>query len=170
MATVVNDPEGLHVMGLIVKLPPPPAQDPNQQPAPPPEPAPAPPPAPAGEASAPSGPLVRVDRFSWSGLDFTFTDRTTDPVTVVPITGLDVDVRNLSNRLKSEPKSVPFSIVVESETSRCPGSRRPASSAAQLQDTINVVSGKEVEDRGPGSAAAVRRGDGERQSRLLIRS
>jgi hypothetical protein len=145
MATVAKDQDGLHAMGLIVKLPPPPEQQPAEA-QPPPE---APPPAaPVAEAPpAAPGPLMRVDRFSWSGLDFTFTDRTTDPVTVVPISGLEIDVRNLSNRLGTEPQSVPFSIVVEAGNVVLPRVQQTGFLAGAFKDTLKVVSGQDTAER-----------------------
>src|SRR5262249_42309888 len=45
----------------------------------------------------------RIDRLLASGIDVSFLDDTTQPPTAIPLSGLDVDVRNLTNLALVEP-------------------------------------------------------------------
>ena len=67
---------------------------------------------PAAQAASP-GAEVRLDRFLVTDLDFTFTDTTASPPLVVPLTGLDVNVAGLTNRLLRERGQVRFSARVQ---------------------------------------------------------
>jgi len=70
---------------------------------------------------------IRIDRLGVDGLDITLEDRTVEPPLLVPLTGLDVDVRGLSNWLPFEEKSLRYSIVVNS--GKVPLPRKEHSSA-----------------------------------------
>ena len=114
-AQVALDERGLHAAGLVILVPL------GEQ---------SPPKIPADEAAevasaqqqavaeaspqASQPPEIRIDTLRVSGLDFVFEDRTFDPPLVAPINSLDVDVRGLSSRLMSEPRTVRFSVLANS--------------------------------------------------------
>jgi hypothetical protein len=118
IAHVWRDAEGLHVMGLLIKLPQR-GEGPGTQPA---EQAPVPSIAqgPARQdqrdASAPVKPQaeIRIDKLLISGADLRFEDISVEPRLVVPITSLDVDVRGLSNMALYEDRPIRFNALVGS--------------------------------------------------------
>jgi hypothetical protein len=120
---VTKENDGLHVLGFVVKLPPKaqPASEsgaPPQVPAPTAEPSAPNPPAQVGPelaAASPASPAaeIRIDKFAVSGIDFTYRDNDSKPPALVPLTGLDVEVQNLTSRILTEPEAVRFSAVVK---------------------------------------------------------
>ncbi len=99
---VENTPAGLELMGL--RLPPPPAAEPTANQAT----------VAAPRAPAPVGPApeLAVDRVQVQGLALTFTDRTTEPPTVLPLTDSDLKVQNLSTRAQTQPRPIAFTIAL----------------------------------------------------------
>lgn len=97
-----RDQDGLHVFGLRV-LPVDLEPVADQQVAPAPAPAPA-----AAPSASPAD--VTVDLLSVSGIDFAYTDATTDPVTVLPLSGLDIDVAHFSTRALRQPEPFRFDV------------------------------------------------------------
>jgi hypothetical protein len=55
-----------------------------------------------------------VDQLVVSGLDVSWSDATVEPRLEVPLTGLDLEVRGLSSRLRSEPVPIKFNVVLTS--------------------------------------------------------
>jgi len=120
-----RESDGLHAFGFVIPLPAVAAADgsteaPATQPtdaaiAPAETPVPTPPPAnqpdPATPASA-STSEMRMDRLLISDIDVVIEDRTTQPTTIVPLTSLDVDVRDVSTRALIEPRPIRFSLLV----------------------------------------------------------
>ena len=86
--------------------------------------------------ATPPGPEMRLDRFLVTELDFTFTDTTTTPPLVIPLTGLDVNVAGLTSQLTQEGGQVRFSARVEA--GMAPGSD-PATAKPIFQEA--AVSG-----------------------------
>ncbi|QOV91472.1 DUF748 domain-containing protein [Humisphaera borealis] len=126
MGQVVRDQEGIRIAGLLVKMPTTPATQPTTGPATEPavastqpaqtQPAVAEAPAASQPATAPAVAVVkpageiRVDKFTVSGIDFRVIDRSVDPVFVLPLTSLDVDVRDASNMaMYEEDRPIRFS-------------------------------------------------------------
>src|SRR5262249_11739458 len=114
----VIDKEGLNALGLVVKLPstqpatqPTVAAKPSTQPvvakAEPAKPT----TAPVVVASKPSG-EVRIDKLLISGLDAQFEDRASDPPMMIPLNGLDVEVRDFSTLAPYEDRPIKFSAVL----------------------------------------------------------
>jgi hypothetical protein len=117
VAMLSRDAEGLHVLGCVIKLSGEPEGAPSTQPDAQPtaslaDATSATPPAPqtAGKPAA----EIRVDRLLISGLDARFVDTSVEPNLVVPLTGLDVEVRGLSNMALYEERPIRFSALVNS--------------------------------------------------------
>lgn len=101
-----KDKDGLHAMGFLVRTaaPTPATSQPAMEtveaaataPAIAEAPQPAAPPPAAAPATRPAAEM-RLDRLLVSGLDVVVEDRSTEPAVIVPLTGLDVEVRDLSN-------------------------------------------------------------------------
>ncbi len=97
-----QDKEGLHVLGLVLKTPPP--ADPSTAPTPAPATAPAAPPDPATVAAdTPVGPPLRIDEISIHGADLVIEEETGSELTLIPIDALDLEIRDI--RLNSGPPS-----------------------------------------------------------------
>ncbi|HEY7091094.1 MAG TPA: DUF748 domain-containing protein [Tepidisphaeraceae bacterium] len=111
-----RDKDGLHVAGLTIKLPE--SGKSTTEPATPTEQAQlasasSAPPTTTPASAKPSAEM-RIDRLIISGLDFHIEDRAVDPPMVVPLNGLDVEVRDLSNMALYENRPIQFSAVVTS--------------------------------------------------------
>jgi hypothetical protein len=117
---ITQDKQGIHLMGWVYKLPTPTTQPtvPATQSvvftkasstaaAPPQTVAAAPAPIARGE--------VRIDKLLISGLDFRVIDTTVNPPLVIPLNGLDVEVRNISSRSPYEDKPIRFSAIVNAD-------------------------------------------------------
>ncbi|MCE9592879.1 MAG: DUF748 domain-containing protein [Planctomycetes bacterium] len=110
-----RDASGLHAVGLVIKPTPAPTTAPTGAPAPSPAPAPVATAQPA--VAAPSGSEIRLDRLLVSGVDVRFEDRTVSPALVIPLTELDVEVRDLSSLSASQPpptRPIRFSMALSS--------------------------------------------------------
>jgi hypothetical protein len=110
-AKIFRDSAGVHVLGWVAKLSPTPASttqvSSNSSLASSATPAPAVAPVkPVGE--------IAINKFIVSGLDFNFEDRTCDPPLIVPLSGLDMEVRDLSSRMPYEDKPCRFNILLNS--------------------------------------------------------
>lgn len=109
---LVREADGLHALGMVFKLPAtedatePTEVDTNTPAVPATQPLPttAPTGAPAGELS--------ISKLIVSGLDLRLEDRTVTPAMVVPLNALDVEVRDLSNRVLTESRYVRFNAVL----------------------------------------------------------
>jgi hypothetical protein len=113
--------DGLHALGLLIKMPSAPAHSPAVQQAAiediadPPSSA-----APASVAAAPLPPEYKIDKLAISGMNFRFEDRTCDPPLVVPINGLDFEAQDLSNLAEFQDKSIRFSAMLNSAKTPLP--------------------------------------------------
>ncbi len=61
-------------------------------------------------AGAPDVPLLRIDTLVVRDIDVRYEDQTTDPVTIVPLNQLDLEVRGLTSSALTEPVAIPFSL------------------------------------------------------------
>jgi hypothetical protein len=114
------DNAGIHILGWVVKLPP--LMSSTTHPATQPvvvaaahDKAPAVPTKPKGE--------LRIDRLLISGLDGRFEDRASNPPLIVPLNGLDVEVRDISTLAFYEDRPIRFSAIVNAAKVRLP--KRP---------------------------------------------
>jgi hypothetical protein len=115
IALITRDPQGVHVLGWTVNLPPKqPATSPTVAAAttanPPPSDstiAPAPPTKPKGE--------IRVDELLITELDAKFLDTAANPPVTIPLNGLDVEVRGLSSLAPYQDIPIRFSAVLNSD-------------------------------------------------------
>jgi hypothetical protein len=118
-----RDKDGVHALGWTFKLPNPATQPATTQPvlvkASPPPPGNAPPPA-----------EMRIDKLLISGLDLRIEDRAVEPPMVVPLNGLDVEVRNLSNLALYEDRPIRFSAMVTSGKAPLASIQRGATAGA----------------------------------------
>ncbi len=111
---ISQDEAGIHALGWVLKLPKPQPAAPATQPAvvvakestnkpiAPPRPA----EKPAGE--------VRIDKLVISGVDAQFNDFAVNPPMMIPLNGLEVEVRNLSTLDPYEDRPIRFSAIVNS--------------------------------------------------------
>lgn len=113
---VVADTDGIHAVGLILKLPT--AASATTQPGTPAvamtsEAAKPPVVSAAAPTSAPAQapPEIRVDKFAISGMSFVFEDHSVVPHLVVPITAFDLEVRDFTTLMLTQEKSVRFSLL-----------------------------------------------------------
>ncbi|HSV12746.1 MAG TPA: DUF748 domain-containing protein, partial [Tepidisphaeraceae bacterium] len=120
---VTQDEAGIRALGWLIKLP---ANVAATQPvtvatdAVATEPATAPAPA-VAVATKPWAGDVRIDQLLISGLDARFEDHSCDPPLVVPLNGLDVEVRDVSTRSLHEPgRPIRFNAIVNGGKVRLP--------------------------------------------------
>jgi hypothetical protein len=108
-AYIYRDAAGIHVCGIAFRSA---AQPPSSAPVPAPPPAPAPTPPVAASANPnPSG-EIRIENLLVGGLNVRIEDRLANPVFVAPLTGLDMDIRDLTTRATTEPKLIRFSALL----------------------------------------------------------
>ncbi|MBN1421423.1 MAG: DUF748 domain-containing protein [Planctomycetes bacterium] len=158
---VVREKDGIHALGLVVKIEEPKAEEgakpegeaeaepAAQTVAEAPEPAPAEEKTPAEPGSAPpapAGPEIRVDKLYVSDIDFLIEDRSGEPAMTVPLEGLDVEVRGITTRAFSEPVPIRLHAVVRSGKVRLPKTLGKSSIVGAITDTAAVVTGGEVKD------------------------
>jgi hypothetical protein len=112
MGNVWRDKEGIHVLGLVLKVEAPPAAS-TTQPSEQSQAVRTPVEVPQVATSATTKPAaeIRVDRLLISGIDFRAEDRTTTPNLLVPLTTLDLEARNVSNLTMYEDRPIRFSVV-----------------------------------------------------------
>ncbi len=99
----------------------------------------APDPPAAADPDSNSGPEIRIDRFSVSGLDFTYRDEMTRPPTLVPLVELDFDVRNVTSRAVAESIPMRFDVHVGSGRVPLTKPRNLGLIRGALSDTLSVV-------------------------------
>jgi hypothetical protein len=138
VAIASRDAEGLHLLGLTIvqtagKSQP---ESPAAQPVEAPE-------APEAPATAGAG-EIRVDRLLVSGLDFRFEDRAVQPVVLVPLNALDVEVRDLSSRALVENRPIRFNVAMGADKVPVPRRSKGGNDAA---DSTAVLA-----SQNPGSA------------------
>jgi hypothetical protein len=147
-----RDESGVHVLGLIIKplwettgvsadapAPEQPVQETPEvviaSPAPTPEPEP---------AAVSTGPEIRIERLSASGLDFRFEDRLLDPPVVVPINEMDLEVRGLSSQLLDRDRPVRFNLSVGAGTVPLPKRVRGGALTGAISDMLRSM-GNEID-------------------------
>ncbi len=171
-ANVLHDENGLHAFGLVLKR-----EDSkvltetfSTNPQPPDD---IPASAPANMADddvavvAPAAPdgEFKIERLQISGLSSHVEDRTTTPITILPLANVDLDMRGVSNRVQFEHKPIRFSCLVGSGQVAVPkqlsssglvgaigdfasllgvGKKSPAASDMQQQDLFSQMSGSGV--------------------------
>jgi hypothetical protein len=115
---VLRDDRGIHAAGFVIPLKKattqPAGEEKNREVAA------APPTKEAGPTTAPTAPPqrpkseIRLDHLTVTGIDFVVRDVTTNPNTLVPLDGLDVDVRDVSSQMPWTGKPVRFNVLVTS--------------------------------------------------------
>lgn len=108
IVNVHRTPDGITVGGVLIRKAPPAAAPAGEAAAPA---SPAKPPLQAG-AAAPRSAEFRVDAFTLSGSELSFTDETATPPLVLPIKDLDVEARRFTTRAFSEARPVQFRLSV----------------------------------------------------------
>jgi hypothetical protein len=96
----LRDEEGLHVAGVLIRLPKDEAADEKAAPAKP---------SPAGESAGPEFHLT-LENLHVQDVETVFTSSLGDPETVIPLSDLEVAVRGFSTRAFDEPLPVTFSV------------------------------------------------------------
>ncbi len=142
LGRIVREADGIRVLDVLVKVPMAPAAeevagepaapvDPEQVEAPEAEGAPTP--------SVDSKAQVRVDSFFVTGIDFTVFDRSAEPEMVLPLQGLDVEVRGLTSRLLEQRTPVRFGIFAQGGLIELPNveGQRPAFGDFELQGALS---------------------------------
>lgn len=150
---VLRDNEGVHVLGWVVKLPKPAANEEaptlaaaevssvsaettsvaaSSEPA-------------TGSSSSSSG-EIRVDRLLVSGIDMTLEDRAVTPPMLVPLNGLDVEVRDLTNLALVENRPIRFSAVLTAGKVALPKHVKGAGIAGAIGDVGAMLGGNKIEE------------------------
>jgi hypothetical protein len=124
---------GWRVAGLLWKTAPPaPAAQPAAT-APP-------PPTPPATATPPAE--LRIDALSISGLDFVLRDHTQTPPALLPLTGLDVDVKGFTTRALAQPREMTFQASINGGKVALPERRRSSSVVSGVVGAVaDVVAG-----------------------------
>ncbi len=107
IAYILRDTAGVHIAGLVLKEQAAPATQPSTATT---EPvvASAAPPAPAQRPKS----EIRIDKLLMSGIDVRIEDTTTTPPLIVPLTGLEVEARGLSNLAPYQDIPIQFNVLV----------------------------------------------------------
>jgi len=89
---------------------------------------------------------IAINKLLVSGLDFGFEDRTCDPPLIVPLNGLDVEVRGLSTRMADEDAPCRFSVLLNAGKVPLPLPPRVhgSDSAATTRDTQSGVEERDL--------------------------
>ncbi|MCE9593898.1 MAG: hypothetical protein K8S98_06875, partial [Planctomycetes bacterium] len=129
---VRRDAEGVHALGLTLRVPPTAITE-----APPSE---APAPELVTQIAAPttSASELTIDRLSISGLDFELVDATGTPPATVPLVDLDFELRRFSTRALTEPKAFYFNAFVTAGKVDVP---RRVESDSLLEGVVDAVGG-----------------------------
>ncbi len=140
IGSALRDKDGLHLGGIVFKLPPElmafgvPNTQPSKKEEKPAAPATAPTtPVPPAVASARPAHEIRVDKLTINGADLTFRDQVMVPPLVVPITGLDLEARDLSNLAPYEDKPFRFSLTASAGKAALPSLNKGAAPDATEQ-------------------------------------
>ncbi len=81
---------------------------------------------------------VRIDTLSMSGLDFVVRDTTASPVAILPLQGLDLDVKGFTTRALHEPREIAFQGSLNGGKVELPKRRRNSS---VLTGVLGAVAG-----------------------------
>jgi uncharacterized protein involved in outer membrane biogenesis len=145
-AYIYRDPTGIHVCGITLTSaatppPPPPPIPPGVKTVGPKTPAPKPAaPAKTVAADPPSDPPpppasgeARIDRLTVSGLDVRVEDRVAKPTFVLPLNGLDLEIKGLTTRALTEQKWIRFSALLSADQVPIPPSGKSTTRAPDLR-------------------------------------
>ncbi len=125
-----REKDGIHVLGLVVKLP----HAPTTAPAVVNEPSLAPPPVVAqGPTTQPSG-EIRIDRLLISGIDLRLEDHAVDPPMTIPVNSLDVEVRDLTTAALYEDRPIRFSAVAAADKVSLPKHSKGTPTTQEFED------------------------------------
>jgi hypothetical protein len=138
-----REKDGLHALGFVLK---PPATQPATAPAvataqPQPQQAtPQPPPAkPAAQTSE-----LSIGKFLVSGLNVQYADHVVEPNLLVPLNGLDLEVRGLSSRATSQDIPIRFSAVLNADKVELPRRQQIGALTGAASDIRTMSEGKHV--------------------------
>ncbi|MBV8781960.1 MAG: DUF748 domain-containing protein, partial [Phycisphaerae bacterium] len=122
---ISRENDGIHALGMVVKLP-----TPTTAPAPVNTPL-----AASVPSTRPTKPRaeIRVDQLVVNDLDFQADDRTVNPPLIVPLNGLDVEVRDFTNFAPYEDRPLKFSAMVNAGKVRLPKAHQIGVSDAERQ-------------------------------------
>jgi len=150
---VLRDADGVHMLGWVIKLPKQDDASPTTQeteavaaadePATP-EPQESDAPVASTPPEKPTG-EIRIDRLLISGIDVTLEDRAVTPVTIVPLTGLDVEVRDLTNMALVENRSMRFSAVLNAGKVELPKPTKGGGMVGVVGDVSSLMSGEKID-------------------------
>jgi len=140
-ATAYRDRDGVHVMGLVIKpvqtaAVPSASTPPVRTPAPVAMPAPAP--------ATPGSGEIRVARLLVNGLDLRIEDRAVEPQVLIPLNGLDIDVRDLSSRAFVENRPFRFSVLLNAGKVPLPQRSTTGAFTGAMRDVRALAAGKQV--------------------------
>jgi hypothetical protein len=155
MGYVMRDAEGVHVLGWVIKLPTGQTAVPSTQEgetvvvaeAKPAEPGIKETAAPAAPAAPPEKPAgeIRIDKLLISGIDVTIEDRAVTPVTLIPLTGLDVEVSGLTNMALVENRPIRFSAIVNAGKVELPKPVKGGGVVGAVGDIGAMMGGKKID-------------------------
>lgn len=100
--------------------------------------------APVPPAPVPPGVEVTLNRLTISGLDGRFEDRMVTPVMVLPLTGLDMDARNLSNSPQTQTRAMRFNMLMTAGKVEVPVREQGLSVTGVLGDTAKLLTGRKT--------------------------
>jgi len=108
--------------------------------------------SPGGVPPAEPGPEFRLDKLFVSGIDFLIEDSSAEPAMTVPLTELDVEVKNFTTRAFTEPRPIRFSVLAQSGKIPLPSRSKRSTLFGVLSDTVGLVAGSgsgddEMEER-----------------------
>lgn len=103
--------------------------------------------APASQPTTKPAGEIRIDRLTISGLDLRYEDRAVNPPLIIPLTGLDVDIRDLSNWSPYEDKPIRFNVLVDSGKIVLPKKPRGAGIPGAIGDIAGLMGGQKIEPK-----------------------
>lgn len=109
-ARLARRADGIHALGLVLKMPAAatrPSEEHETQAAAVTAAAPGIPPEPSAAKS-----IARIQKFTISGVDVVFEDRTGEPALVVPLTGLEFEAHGLSSNIMADPKPFRYNLLL----------------------------------------------------------
>jgi hypothetical protein len=83
-------------------------------------------------------PNISIDQILVNGIDFSFVDNTTNPATHIPLTGLDVEVRDFATQAIEKTKPIRFNAILTAGKVSLPG--KDKEQAAVSNDMMDVTS------------------------------
>ena len=83
-------------------------------------------------------PDLRIDQILVNGIDFSFVDKTTNPYMHIPLTGLDVEVRDFTTQGSENTKPIRFNAILAAGEVSLP--KKDKKQIAMSNDSIDVTS------------------------------